>query len=104
VLTRSPESVAAPARAVSSVDEALRLAAAGGATDLVVAGGAAVYALALPHATRLILTRVHTRTKAERFFPVVDRSRWRRVRSRFHPADPRHEFAFTVSTFERFAS
>jgi dihydrofolate reductase len=68
---------------------------------LVVAGGAAVFALTLHRADRLILTRIHGRSHGDRFFPTYDRTAWRRVRSRFHPADARHRFAFTVSTYER---
>jgi len=45
-------------RAVSSVSMAIALARDHGAAELVVCGGASVYALSLPLADRLILTRI----------------------------------------------
>ena len=48
VLTRSGRVPFAGMQAVSSIDEALRIASAQGASDLCVIGGGEVYALALP--------------------------------------------------------
>jgi dihydrofolate reductase len=53
VLTRQPELVAPGCRAVRDLDEALRIARAAGESEAFVIGGAAVYGLALPLATRI---------------------------------------------------
>lgn len=48
-----------PARRVAhSVPEAVAMARRNGATELVVGGGGALFASALPHADRLVLTRI----------------------------------------------
>ena len=53
------------------------LAAAGGAEEVMVIGGAGVYALALPRAHRLHLTRVRGRFEGDVYFPAWDESEWR---------------------------
>lgn len=48
--------------------------------EIVVAGGAELYRLALPHAAFLRLTRVDCEPRADAFFPDVDWSQWRELR------------------------
>jgi dihydrofolate reductase len=45
-------------------------------------GGSAIYAAALPLATRIHLTEVHRTVEADTFFPPFDRSAWREVSRR----------------------
>jgi dihydrofolate reductase len=59
VLTRSREWSAEGAEVVHTVDQALELAGDG---DVTVIGGAEVFELFLPHATRIELTEVHEDT------------------------------------------
>lgn len=82
-------------QAVASVADAVAAAAAEGAGELCVIGGAQVYALCLPLATRMHLTHVDTLVDgADAFFPAHDPARWRVVAREAHPADGRHPFAF----------
>jgi len=71
---------------------------------LVIIGGAAVYAAALPFCTRAHITRVDTRTAGERLthFPC-DLSAWRTdpASMAHHDRDARHAHAFTTMTLER---
>jgi dihydrofolate reductase len=101
VLTHSPSSVSAPGHAVRSVEEAIELAATAGAAELVVAGGAEVFALALPYATRLVLTRVHLRSGGTVLFPPINEMDWRVIDERFHPADAENSAAFAIRTLVR---
>jgi dihydrofolate reductase len=92
IVSRHPERVAIPggvdAHAVSSVDEALDLAAS--LDDVVyVAGGGEVYRQAWPRLTELDLTMVHADADGSVFFPAVDPAQWREVRR-----EPRGEFDF----------
>ena len=99
VLTRSAIAPFAEQESVASLDAAI---AAAGDAELFVIGGGEVYALALPHATRLHLTRVDCAAEnADAFFPDVDWSRWREVARMHHAADARHEFAFDFVDYER---
>jgi dihydrofolate reductase len=84
---------------VGSVEQALALAA--GAAELCVIGGGGVYALTLPLATRIYLTRVHTVVAGDVYFPLRDFSGWRESESVAHPADERHAYAMTFVTLER---
>lgn len=94
VLTRSGRVPFEEMHAVASLQEALTLAAEESARELFVIGGGDVYALALPLASTLHLTRVDTKIDAaDTFFPRFDPDEWRCVQDQLHPADARHAFA-----------
>ena len=98
VVTRDPSYRAAGAVVVGSLDEAL--GAAGGEEALVV-GGAQLYALALPRASRLYLTLVDAEVEGDVFFPAMDPAAWREVAREPHAADERHAYPFAFVTLER---
>ena len=102
VLTLSGRVPFAGMQAVSSIDEALRIASAQGASDLCVIGGGEVYALALPFATTMHLTHVETAVDgADAFFPHVDARAWREIARSHRPADAAHAFAFDFVDYRR---
>ena len=82
-------------------DNILALARERGDDEPLVGGGAALYAQALPLATRLWLTRVHADIEGDVYFPEWDEAAWQRVEARDHPADERHAFAFTIEQWQR---
>ena len=95
VLTRSGSVPFEGMEAVASLDDVHALLAAGSAGELCVIGGGEVYALCLPLATRLHLTRVDTVVEgADAFFPPFDPARWTEVAREPHAADARHAHAF----------
>lgn len=99
VLTRSDRAPFTGQVPVHSVDEAMARA---GDTGLAVIGGGEVYALALPRATSMHLTRVDTAVAAaDTYFPEFDAQDWRETAREYHPADARHAFAFTFEDYER---
>ena len=59
VVTRDPGFAAEGARIVHSFDEAVSLAMEENPPEIMVIGGADIFAAALPHATRVHLTEVH---------------------------------------------
>ncbi len=84
------------------IDEARRIAADDGADMLCVIGGGEIYALALPLATRMVLTHVDTEVEgADAFFPEIDPTLWREVARESHPADERHPHAFVFVDYAR---
>ncbi len=102
VLTRSGRAPFAGQRAVGSLDAALEFAAG---ADLGVIGGAEVYALSLPRATRMYLTWVDTEVEgADTFFPPFDRAEWREVTRSEHLADARHTWPMTFVDYVRRAA
>ena len=100
VLTLQQGWQAEGAEVAHSVDEALRLA---GEAPIAVIGGAQIYALFEPLATRLEITAVDADTPGcDTFMPAPDPSRWREVRHEGRAASERHPpFAFV--TYERTA-
>ena len=102
VLTRSGVVPFEGMTAVSSIDEAVRIAQADGADELYVIGGGEVYALTLPIATHLLLTHVDTQVDgAHAFFPDFDATQWRVVSRERHEADAKHAFAFEFVDYVR---
>lgn len=75
------------------------LAAAG--SELMVVGGAEIYAFALPQADRLHLTEVDAEPEGDVRFPAFDRAQFREVFREYHPAGPRDEYAFAFVDWER---
>ena len=98
VLTRDRALTIAGAEIVHSWDEALTAA---GADELMVVGGAEIYALALPHADRLHLTEVEASPEGDVHFPDFDRTTFRETLREAHPAGERDEFPFRFVDWER---
>ena len=104
VLTRSTRWSPPPGViAVHSIEDALAEARRGGAAELAVIGGADVFRLTLPLASRIELTRVHADVRGDVSFPPLDPREWRETARIEHPADARHEHALTFSVLERCA-
>jgi dihydrofolate reductase len=99
VLTRTPNWSAAGVTVVA--DLAAALSAAGAAPELMIAGGAQVYALALPCATRIYLTRIHAVIDGDTRLPDINLHEWQETARALHPADARHPYAMSFVTLER---
>jgi dihydrofolate reductase len=98
VITRQQDFAAEGCTIVSSVDEAI--AAAAGADEIMIIGGSEIYALFLPRARRVYLTRVHTEIGGDAFFPLLD-DKWTLVSDEAHDADENNQFAVSFRTYER---
>ena len=98
VLTRDPAFRAPGASVASSAEEALALC--GDAPEVMICGGAGVYAAFLPRADRVYLTRVRGHVGGDTFLPDLGAG-WVETARREHPADERHAYAMTFVTLER---
>ena len=80
VVTRQPDYQADGAVTVHAVEAAIaegrRAAEATGADEVMVIGGAEIYALMLERARRLYVTEIDARYDGDAFFPDFDRARW----------------------------
>jgi dihydrofolate reductase len=83
---------------VHGVDEAVHAAA--GSPEIMVIGGADLFRLFLPRATRVHLTRVHGDVAGDVTWPPLDHS-WAVVESESHPADERHAYPMTFEVWEK---
>lgn len=99
VVTRNRDYVADCVTVVHSVEAAL--AAAGNVPEIIIGGGAQLYADCLSLVNRLYLTRVHGRFSGDTYFPQLNWSEWREIYRQDHPADERHAVAFTWLILER---
>lgn len=77
------------------------LAAAEGAAEIMIAGGADIYRLFLPRAYRLFLTHVDASVEGDTYFPEYDESGWRPILRQPHAIDERHAYSFEIVMYER---
>jgi len=101
VLTRSTQFRPADPEVRVVNDWAAARAAAGEVADIMVIGGAEIYALVLPEATRILLTEVHATPEGDAFLPAFDVEHWREHSRELHPADERHAAAMSFVELER---
>lgn len=102
VITRNagysaPEGV----RVAPSLDAAIRVAEAvahiAGNDEVVIIGGAQIYAEALPRIQRMYLTEVRKTVAGDAFFPAWDRSAWREVSREPHHYEPAQtDYSFVI--------
>jgi len=76
VITRNEDAAFADCDVVHSLEEAIALARAGGDEEPRIVGGGAIYTLALPLATKLIVTEVALDVDGDTFFPDYEPDRW----------------------------
>ncbi|MEM5540651.1 dihydrofolate reductase [Olleya sp. AS48] len=84
---------------VGSIEEAINLAKNDSQPFII--GGGEIYKLAMPYASKIELTRVHSNFDADTFFPEIDRTQWKETANTFHKKDENHEFEFSFLTFQR---
>lgn len=99
VITRDRAFAADGAVAVHSVDAALARAAAGNPSEIMIAGGAEIYAAALPRATRIHLTEVDGDFEGNAVLPPFDPAIWREVSREMHKTQDGLGYAYV--TLER---
>lgn len=99
VLTRDCGYAAEGCIRVHSLAEAI--AAAGDASELMVVGGANLYAQTLSVADRMYLTLVHAAIDGDTRFPAWDPADWIELERVEHPSDASNAISMTFLTLER---
>ncbi len=93
VLTRDPEWQADGVSVAPTLPDALTLADTMEG-DVMIGGGAVVYAAALPYADVQVISEVHQSPEGDTYYPEFSRGRWREV-----AREPRE--GFDIVTWER---
>ena len=94
VISRNLEWQHEGVEAVTSFEAALQLV---GDTPAFVIGGAQIYAEALPHTERLIITEISKAFDCDTYFPAVDWQQWKEVsREQHHSAQNEFDYAFVT--------
>ncbi|MEO7027449.1 MAG: dihydrofolate reductase [Caulobacteraceae bacterium] len=76
-------------------------AADDGVEEVCVIGGAALFELALPRASRVYLTEVDARPKGDVVFPIFDERAWTETSREVREAGPNDDFPFVFRVLER---
>jgi dihydrofolate reductase len=105
VITRNKTYAAEGVRLVDGLDAALSLADGiareTGAEEIVIAGGATVYAEAMPLADRLLITEIDLEANGDARFPPIDPVLWQAISRKDHPRGEGDDAAFTVVMWAR---
>ena len=72
-----------------------------GVDEVCVIGGAAMFEIAMPRASRLYITEVDAEVEGDVYFPTFDESAWREVRREAYPAGADDQFGFVFRVLER---
>ena len=75
-----------------------------GVDEIIVAGGAEIYARAMTVATRLAVTEVHKCVEGDARFPAIDRDVWREIDRHEQQPGAEDEAAFAFVTYRRAAA
>ena len=86
----------------NSLEEAIEKVPAG--RQAFVVGGAEIYALALPLASRMYRTLVHATPHGDTHFPEVAWRRWQLAEATDYPADEKNQHACTWQVWQQLAS
>ena len=99
VITRQADYVAEGAEVVGDLQAAFALCA--DALEIIVMGGAQIYAEALPLATVLRITEVDLSVEGDAYFPTVDANVWQGVAREAHVSAK--DIAFAFVHYQRYA-
>lgn len=100
-LADAPEGVHVLGDLAAALELARAQARRDGVDEVMVIGGAEIYAQALPMADRLYMTVVHAEVEGDVLFPAFAADDFVEVRRETHPTDARHAHAFTIHVLDR---
>ncbi len=69
--------------------------------EIMIIGGAELFAKAMKQATRLYITRIHHQFAADVFFPEIKESIWHCSDKQFRQRDEKNKYDMTFYTYER---
>jgi len=101
VVTRNKNWTAENAQTVSSIDQAITLAAQTDSKEIFIIGGAEIFRSALPSADRIYLTLVHGNFDGDAFFPEMEQDEWKLVSNRDCESDEKNAYAVSFQVWER---
>lgn len=99
VVTTHPGQIHPQCETAASLADALAMV--GAVDEVMIIGGRALYAAALPLATRLFLTEVDAEVVGDVKFPAFTRSEWREVLREDHARDAANSLPFSFVVLER---
>ena len=105
VLTRNRDYTAPKgcivANSVADVLKTAETLSENGASELMICGGAPIYAAFLPHASRLYLTQIHATFEGDVYFPEFDMSEWKEMKRTNCEADEKNPYPYSFLFLEK---
>lgn len=105
IVTRNKNYSAEGIKVVTSIKEAIALAndiaVLDGANELMVIGGAQLYADILDEVDRLYFTEVHAEVEGDAFFPNLDQSKWEEVAREKYLAEGPNSYDYSFVVLDR---
>jgi dihydrofolate reductase len=99
-----PDGVLVISSLEAALEHAQAIAASDRANEVMVGGGAEIYAQALPLADRLYITHVGARPVGDAYFPTVNPEEWKESGVIEVPANPDDSAAFRIKVYRRSAN
>lgn len=84
---------------VSSLENALAIC--NDAQEVMIIGGAQIYAAAIEYASRLYITKIHHQFNADTFFPIIDFDVWHCTKQLRQQRDEKNQYDMTFCVYER---
>ncbi len=105
VLTRNPDYKARKAEIFTDmkamIGRGYELAGEMGVDEIMLIGGAKIYARLMPLCDRLYVTEVDAMIEGDAHFPAIFKDEWREVSMQEQPKGPKDDYAFTIRLYER---
>jgi dihydrofolate reductase len=100
IITRNTNYKAEGCVIASSLQHALEIAV--NDTEVFIFGGGEIFKEAMPLASKIYMTRVHTHLEGDTYFPEIKPFDWRIVELQEFKADEKNEFDYSFMTLIRF--
>lgn len=101
VVTRQRDFKAPGCIVVNAIEESLNIAKRNNEPEAFVIGGAEIYKLTMDKANRLYLTEIHAQVDGDTYFPEFNKTEWKEIERKHHPADDRHRYPFDFVIYEK---
>jgi dihydrofolate reductase len=105
VISRDPDFAAPGVLAVPTLEAGLAAARGDalrrGASEIIIGGGAEIYAQTMAIADCLVITQVHAAPPGQALFPTIDPGMWQETERIEHEAGPHDEANFAFVTYAR---
>lgn len=96
-----PDGVLVTSSLEAALQQAQIIAEADHASEIMIGGGSAIYAEAMPLADRLYISHVALSPVGDAYFPAIAPEVWQETQQIAVPANPADSAAFRVSIYER---
>lgn len=105
VLTRQADFAPAGVRVAGSIEGSLKIAREAASEEVMIIGGAGVYAQFIPRCDRIYLTVIHERFEGgDTFFPAIQLDEWEIASREAHMTDAKNAHAYRFFVLERATS